>query len=425
MGILNTATYNGTLDVYILKWDATETFNTSPTDTYRILLYTTYKIMALATSEPTSLLSAAKNATFNQIPGGISFPLGPTLSNWIITEVTSEQITGTEEVLFDVSITIITTNQSYPIETEITEDTPYMADISYSRGSPTSGTITARGTTFVAGTTASIIGAFSGYVMRAESWTDEDGDQWGKAYVTDYSSEYINRIVVGPYFFPGSNGYTKCYRDGSDHSVSVDTALDFLFGTVGLTTAGLPTGFGFHSGLNGEKTWIVSMQPISQIAQITYELTGLRPIWHSSTCCFTNYSATNVSNLRCTGSGQDYSSYRASVVGMGANGLISNSGSGYPKGYIVMPSITIQSELDAVVAAVMANCHVTNTTTYRGSQWNWNIGTNCLSAHMSIANKIQTFSRTLYNPSYGSSRSWNYTINQARIIDVEVILTDL
>jgi hypothetical protein len=439
MGIINTATYLDRLGVYVLKWDAEKTYDAQHQYTYEnetgihvyvdstgIPLYTTYRISALATSEPTALLAMGEWPQYFTVANYdyLVLPNGPTLTRWVITEVTSEQILCDGETLFDVGITILSPDQDYLLDVILEEDTPFSAEISYSRGSPAQGSITAEKTTFTAGSTVTIASChFTGFVMRTETWKDDDGIPWGRAYVSDYGSEAINRIIVGPYFFPGSDGYTKCYRDGTDHTVDIATALGFLFTSVGLTATGLPTGFGFHSGLNGEKTWVVSMQPIGQIAQVAYELTNYRPIWSTNKCQFGLNRVTALGTLKYTGSGQDYSSYRASVVGMGADGLTHTDGSGYPQGFIVMPGITDATELGTIVASVKANCRTANTKIYKGQKWDWNIGDDCLSARMSIANKARYWAWPGHKR--GTEGYSNYNTTDYTTTDVEVVITDL
>lgn len=360
-----------------------------------VIQYTAVHTEEISVSEPTGLLLACEKAEFC----GYGIPIS----------VDCETVEGG---LWHISADYISPPEGAKIEEpeDFLNIQPFEVSVHYELGSPGTATATVYGGSYAIGGYYRILSSsagslFTGYVTDIESWTEtvktEDGNEIQypvtRVQLVDATKRLSESVLLGPYFFPGKSNNTLPYNDGTDHFISVRDAVAACFGLAGLSAdfSGLPSDYGFHSGLHGEKTWIVKATTLDAIANIAYELTGVR-CWadQGGTIHFGGGGGT-ISGMTLASSGATDRYYRTGIKGYG-NGIQVSVGSGTQWGYFIEESISDVNELTAACNYILAQCQKNrNIYTFKGGLGSITTpmgivmpGRNILSVDINITNQI-------------------------------------
>ena len=417
--IVNPSTWCEALRLYIIDWNFTRKFDwakkissTAPLEYYE------YSIRGLATEEPNYLLQKCEDGEYLQnisLPDALILNGFPTNVDCDRVESTGGELWDVRVTLIviptDFIITEVPTFQSFDLNINMELGSPWTASLTainpyfnnfiydFSLDPGDSLTIVKEGNSIklYGGTNDPHLGGyypgivlFTGFVTDVEKWEEKYKSPEGiesnlpalSVQLVDATKLLSEYYIVGPVFLPGdpplaapinpSLSYcSKPFRDGSDHVISVRMAATtaFYLSGLGITfPAGssgyiedafpeLPTNYGFHSGTQGERTWVLQMSPLSDVVNTIYELTGLH-CWAGLDGLFHfGGGGGTIYGLKYKSTGATDANYRATIIGYGGNGITAQVGTGgRPYGYFIEDSITDVNELTLACEFIWNQC---------------------------------------------------------------------
>jgi len=207
--------------------------------------------------------------------------------------------------------------------------------------------------------------AVGGYFGKGLIAYYRSGDTFSPIYIDNYSG------IVGLSYSPDGN-YIVAINGG--HYLLIYERFGgppFSERPPYIEFSGLPTTYGFHSGNQGEKTWVISMTPLSEIVDTIYQITRIY-------CWADPYGTIHFGGGGGSPSGLTYKStstsdrnYRPTIKGFGGYGYFPGrfwgqteyrraqgmAGTGKePIGYFIEESITTDEEIQEACNFIWEQC---------------------------------------------------------------------